>query len=169
MVTQAKTLLDRSAKYIAKGLEMGAYTATVGGDLFAERLLDQIRRYRKDARPRLADAKQLLDRAAKYVGKGLEMGAYTATVGGDLFAERLLEQLRQFRSEGSSSVHHATKKTSPAQLDRDIAEALSRTPGMTQDQIDRYRSGRKWGWPADLSFKAATGRPLSRTPGRRAR
>ena len=168
MVTQAKTLLDRSAKYIAKGLEMGAYTATVGGDLFAERLLDQIRRYRKDTRPRLADAKQLLDRAAKYVGKGLEMGAYAATVGGDLFAERLLEQLQQFRS-GAASTHHATKKTPPAQLDRDIAESLSRTPGVTKEQIESYRRGRKWGWPADLSFKVATGRPLSRTPGRRAR
>lgn len=59
------------------------------------------------------------------------------------------------------------KKKSPAQLDREIAEALSQEPGMTTEQIERYRSGRKWGWPADLAFKAATGRPLSRTPGRR--
>ena len=59
------------------------------------------------------------------------------------------------------------RKKSPAQLDRDIAEALSHQPRMTTEQLARYRDGRAWGWPADLAFKTATGRPLSRTPGRR--
>lgn len=59
------------------------------------------------------------------------------------------------------------RKKSPAQLDREIAEALSHEPRMTSEQIARYRSGRTWGWPADLAFKVATDRPLSRTPGRR--
>jgi hypothetical protein len=61
---------------------------------------------------------------------------------------------------------HSTKK-SPAQLQREIDEALSQEPSITTGQIERYRSGRKWGWTADLAFKAATGRPLNRTPGRR--
>lgn len=59
------------------------------------------------------------------------------------------------------------RKKSPAQLDREIAEALSQAPRMTPEQVARYRTGRTWGWPADLAFKAATDRPLSRTPGRR--
>jgi len=58
---------------------------------------------------------------------------------------------------------HARKK-SPAQLDREIAEALSQGP-LTTEQVERYRTGRAWGWPADLAFKAATDRPLSRSPG----
>lgn len=66
----------------------------------------------------------------------------------------------------AKTLHHATRKTSPAQLDREIAEALSLKTDMSAEQIERYRSGRKWGWPADLSFKVATDRPLSRTPGR---
>jgi hypothetical protein len=37
-------LLDRAAKYIAKGLEKGAYTDTAGTDRFAEYILEQIRR-----------------------------------------------------------------------------------------------------------------------------
>ena len=41
----ACTLLDRASKYVSKGLEMGAYTETVGGDLFAERLLKNIDGY----------------------------------------------------------------------------------------------------------------------------
>lgn len=159
---QAKDLLKQSTKYIAKGLEMGAYASTVGGDLFAERLYEQINRFLKASTSRVADARDLLKRAAQYISKGLEMGAYTETVGGDLFAERLLGHVNSF----TNTRQHATKNTS-AQLDHEIAEALLRTPGMTQEQIKRYRSGRKWGWPADLAFKAATGRSLSRTPGRR--
>jgi hypothetical protein len=74
---------------------------------------------------------------------------------------RRTEETRKARTP-----HHATRKTSPAQLDREIAEALSPKTDMSAEQIERYRSGRKWGWPADLSFKVATDRPLSRTPGR---
>jgi len=100
---QSKRLLDRAAKYIAKGLESGAYTDTVGHDLFAERLLEQIRRHLAKARPPLADEKHLLDRAAKYIAKGLESGAYTDTVGHDLFAERLLEHVRGQLGRGAHS------------------------------------------------------------------
>jgi hypothetical protein len=62
----------------------------------------------------------------------------------------------------SRARHHAMKKRSPAQLKREIAEALEGAPsGMTPEQIARYRRGRRW--PADLAFKVAVGRPLSRT------
>jgi hypothetical protein len=76
MGKQSKMLLDRAAKYISKGLEKGAYTDTIGSDMFVEHLLEQIRRNRIKVRPRLADEKHLLDRAAKYISKGLEKGAY---------------------------------------------------------------------------------------------
>ena len=57
-----------------------------------------------------------------------------------------------------SGRHHAKKK-SPAQMDREIAETLE-AAAMTPAQRERYRKGRKWGWPADLAFKVAMERPL---------
>lgn len=62
---------------------------------------------------------------------------------------------------------HATKK-SAVQLGREIANMLEGVPSsMTSEQVEGYRSGRRWGWPADLAYKVATGRTLSRTPRRR--
>jgi hypothetical protein len=56
------------------------------------------------------------------------------------------------------------KKTSK-QLNRDITEALVKrgetvavTPvAMTAAQREKYQRGRRWGWPASLAFKSATG------------
>jgi hypothetical protein len=93
MGKQSKRLLDRAAKYIAKALESGAYTDTVGSDRFAEYVLEQIQRNQTKARPRLADEQHLLERAAKYIAKGLEKVAYTDTAGSDRFAEYILEQI----------------------------------------------------------------------------
>jgi len=155
-VQQAKELLKQSVKYIAKGLESGAYASTVGGDLFAERLYAQINRFLKASTSRLADARDLLKRAAQYISKGLEMGSYAETVGGDLFAERLLGHINSFTN--TRSRQHATRKKSPAQLDREIAEELE-AAALTPAQR-RYREGRRWGWPADLAFKVALERPL---------
>ncbi len=101
---------------------------------------------------------------------GLTHSTRVAVIGytGDKGLQRAkLEIERREAASGPSDRHHSTKKKSPAQLDREIAEVLSQDPSMTTEQIERYRSGRKWGWPADLAFKVATGRPLSRTPGRR--
>ena len=98
-VKDAKQLLERATKYISKGLEMGAYAAMAGGNLYAERLLKKIRSYLAVSRQRPAHERSLLDRSAKYIVKGLEMGAYTATVGGDLFAEHLLNQIRNCAAE----------------------------------------------------------------------
>jgi hypothetical protein len=55
---------------------------------------------------------------------------------------------------------HATKK-SPAQLDREIAQVVG---SMTPEQREGYHDRRRWGHPAHLAFKAATGRPLSKSP-----
>ena len=99
---------------------------------------------------------------------GLTHSTRVAVIGytGDKGLERAKAEIAR-REASPSARHHATKKKSSAQLDREINEALSQAPGMTTAQIERYRSGRKWGWPADLAFKVATDRPLSRTPGRR--
>jgi hypothetical protein len=83
-----------------------------------------------------------------------------------MLALSAVEAFLKLSRKGRSERQHATKK-SPAQLDREITAALSQEPSMTTAQVERYSSGRTWGWPADLAFKAATGRPLSRTPGRR--
>lgn len=112
----------------------------------------------------------------KRVPKGFEVykirlthSTRVAVIGytGDKGLQRAKDEIaRRVVASGPSKQHHSTKK-SPAQLQREIDETLSQAPGMTTEQIGRYRSGRKWGWPADLAFKAATGRPLSRTPGHR--
>ena len=140
---EAKDLLKKAAKYISKGLKKEAYTATVGGNLFAERLLKHINSYTKDPAASLADARALLQRAAHYVGKGLEMGAYSALSGvprsqeGDLAAEKLLNNInfytrdvlgrvtQQHAAKKYKRLQHATKK-SPAQLQREIDEALAK-------------------------------------------
>lgn len=132
MKAEVKALLERAAKYIAKGLEMGAYTETVGGNLFAERFLKAIRKHLTAARPLRTNTKVLLGQAAAYVAKGLEMGAYTETAGGNLFAERLLGQLSDYIHESdekfASSKYNATRrvKKSPAQLQNEIDTVLAR-------------------------------------------
>jgi len=150
MGKQSKMLLDRAAKYIAKGLERGAYTDTVGSDLFAERLLEQIRLNRAKERPHAADEKHLLERAAKYIAKGLESGAYTDTVGSDLFAERLLKHLQE-RSGGGTP---ADPPKSKARIKQEVDEVLAKTrhshatQKITSEDIVAQMIGRhvKSGW-----------------------
>lgn len=153
---QAKELLQQAAKYIAKGVESGVYAPTVGGNLFAERLYEQINRFAKAKAPRLADANDLLKRAGPYIAKGIEAGAYTATVGGDLFAERLLNHIYSYTNvrSASSSVDHATKK-SPGQLDREIAQALSRGRRVG---VKPSRSGRHSSMSDDEKIRTAIAR-----------
>jgi hypothetical protein len=60
-----------------------------------------------------------------------------------------------------SRVDHATIKKTPAQLDREIAQVVGK---MTPEQREGYQRRRRWGHPAHLAFKAATERPLSKSP-----
>lgn len=126
MIKEIKKMLRQAARYISKGLEMGAYAETAGGDLAPARLLKQILAYQAKTRPRAADAEPLLSKARQYISKGLEMGAYAETVGGNLFAERLLEQMRTaFGAPPQPIQQHAVKKKPPAQLRSEIAAKLA--------------------------------------------
>ncbi len=178
---QAKELLKQATKYIAKGVESGVYGPTVGGDLFAERLYEQINRFTKAKAPRLADANDLLKRAAPYIAKGIESGAYTATVGGDLFADRLLKHIYSYTNvRGATAAHHAVKslpvrrptkrlpvhhstKKSPAQLDAEIAEALgqdrSTHPNAVEYAVQDLFKGKTPKKAAERTAKKLSGQP----------
>ena len=62
------------------------------------------------------------------------------------------------------------KRQSSKQLDRDIAEAIVKRGEavsvapvvMTAAQREKYQRGRRWGWPASLAFKSATGQLLQK-------
>jgi hypothetical protein len=148
----------RTKDLAAKDLKPGLRFRYQGADV-------EILRERESDQDRFG---QGLDRWwSRNLGTGQEGYVSLGPPKGKLYKVELLSGASGASASPAKSRHHATKK-SPAQLDREIAEALGDSQsGMTPEQIDRYRSGRTWGWPADLSFKAATGRPLSRTPGRR--
>ena len=67
-------------------------------------------------------------------------------------------------SQWSKPVRSSSTKKTPARLDREIAEALSKK--LTAAQREQYQARRRFGHPAALAFNAAAGRELSRVPPR---
>jgi len=123
-----------------------------------------------------AHVKALLGRANKYVGKGLEMGAYAGTVGGDLLATRLLEQLyAQVRGQVvKKSVARVQgsppRKKSQAQIKREVDAILAATKTRSAPLRVAYRlqltpselrvirmAAVRYAWPDMLMSRASEG------------